>query len=179
MDNPDIGLQRGVVKLQAHRPAWSKAFKVEKAQLKTVLGNQPIEHVGSTAITGLDAKPIIDIAVAVESLAEAEKLIESLTALGYEYKGEAGTPGRRFFVKGPEEKRTVYLHFGLSDGEFGSLIKFRDILRVHPELVEKYNELKRALAAKFANDRKAYTSGKSEFIQRVLRDTRVDSAGPQ
>jgi GrpB-like predicted nucleotidyltransferase (UPF0157 family) len=168
MNNSSIGLQRGTVVLQSHHSTWNEAFEVEKAQLASVLGNRPIEHVGSTAIAGLDAKPIIDIAVAVESLAAADKLAQSLAALGYEYKGEAGTPGRRFFVKGPEAKRTFYLHCGLPDGEFGTLIKFRDTLRARPDRVAQYNELKRALAAKFADDRKAYTRGKADFIQNVL-----------
>lgn len=168
MKDAKLGLQRGIVILLRHQPAWSEAFKVEKSQLQTALGNLPIEHVGSTAVNGLVAKPIIDIAVAVDSFAEVERLIVPLSALGYEYKGEAGTPGRRLFVKGPAEKRTVYLHFGLPDGEYGSLIKFRDILRTRPDLIKAYNDLKQTLATKFAKDRKAYTSGKSELIQAVL-----------
>jgi GrpB-like predicted nucleotidyltransferase (UPF0157 family) len=177
MNNAHIGLQRGIVALVSHQSVWGNAFEVEKAQLRTILNSQPIEHVGSTAIPGLVAKPIIDIAVAVDSLARAEELAQPLAGLGYEYKGEAGIPGRRFFVKGPEANRTIYLHFGKTDGEFGSLVKFRDTLLRRPGLVVKYNSLKRSLAEKFAGNRKAYTSGKSEFIQRVLEDESVESAG--
>lgn len=169
MHNSDLGLQRGTVKLLPHQSAWHKAFAAEQARLQPILRGHQIEHVGSTAVPGLAAKPIIDIAVAVDSLTEAETFIQSLAALDYEYKGEAGTPGRRFFAKGPEQNRIIYLHFGLPAGEFGSLVKFRDALRSHPQLVAEYQTLKLSLAGKFPNDRRAYTRGKSEFIHKVLQ----------
>jgi GrpB-like predicted nucleotidyltransferase (UPF0157 family) len=177
MNDPNIGLERGKVKLIPHQSTWHNAFEAEKTRLRTILKNRPIEHVGSTAIAGLAAKPIIDIAIAIDSLAEAEELIQPLAKLDYEYKGEAGTPGRRFFVKGPDENRTVYLHFGKTNGEFGTLVRFRDTLLRRPDLIGEYNSLKRSLAEKFADNRKAYTSGKSEFIRKVLQDGLIDSAG--
>ena len=168
-----LGLQRGIVALISHRPEWKLAFEAEKAELRRILGpSLRIEHVGSTAVAGLDAKPIIDIAVAVTSLTDVDQYVESLRQLGYEYRGEAGVPGRRFFVKGPEEKRTTHLHFGEPDQEFASLVKFRDALRHNPRLVKQYSQLKGKLAQDFANDRKRYTSGKHDFIQKVLKEGR-------
>lgn len=129
-----------------------------------------IQHVGSTAIPGLVAKPIIDIAVALRQLEDVEKCIEPLERLGYEYKGDEGHPGSFFFAKGDPSRRTYYLHMVEWNSEsWRSYIRFRDCLRQHKEVAEEYAKLKRELARKSHGDRDLYTPGKAEFIASVLR----------
>jgi GrpB-like predicted nucleotidyltransferase (UPF0157 family) len=134
-----------------------------------------IQHVGSTAIPGLGAKPIIDIMVAISELADVEKCIGPLATLGYEFRGEAGIPGRLFFGKG--SPRTHNLHRVEGQGDFWrDLILFRDFLRTHPDEASRYYELKRRLAARFGADREAYAEGKTGFIESVLARARAAGA---
>ena len=129
-----------------------------------------IEHVGSTAIPGLAAKPVIDIVVSVTSLADDEAKISALSALGYDCRGENGIPGRLFFRKGLVEfKRTHHLHLvEVGHEQWVSMLAFRDYLRSHPGDAQRYESLKRALAEKFRDNRRAYTNGKAEFVHAVL-----------
>lgn len=156
--------------MMAYQQSWSNEFDTERMLLKDALGiiALDVQHIGSTAVPGLAAKPIIDIAIAVTSLMEVGQLIEPLRRLGYEDKGEAGVPDRRFFAKGPENSRTHYLHISPRGTEFSRLIKFRDVLRQRPELRKRYGRLKETLAGEFAEDRASYTSGKNTFIESVI-----------
>lgn len=163
----DIGLARGTVELMAHQTSWHELFKYEAALIKTALGDVPIEHVGSTAIPDLLAKPIIDMALCYDVKRTADSWIEPLSKLGYEYKGEEGVPNRLFFVKGPEGQRLFYLHV-VDDIEFKRLTDFRDKLKGSSQLVREYSDLKAALAKSYPDDRRAYTHGKDEFIKIVL-----------
>ncbi len=166
----DIGLKRGTVQLVPFKETWAEAFQVEKTALKSALGDNAvdIQHVGSTAIIGLTAKPIIDIAIAVPSLDIVEQLMTPLHKLGYDYTDEQGVPSRRFFAKGPESNRTHYLHISEANTEYKRLVFFRDSLNRNPELCQQYESLKRTLAAKFPSDRAAYTQGKNDFIKKIL-----------
>lgn len=166
----DVGLARGTVRLEPHNPEWDKVYQTEAKSLKDKLGDKVIgiQHVGSTAIPGLPAKPIIDIAVLVDDLEVAEQWVKSLSELGYWYKGkQPDMPDRRFFAKGPENNRTVYLHV-VNEAEFTRLISFRDKLTNNADLVKEYTELKQSLAEQYASDREPYTKAKNDFIQRVL-----------
>ena len=145
-----------------------KEKKMLQDALKDVIID--IQHVGSTAIPGLPAKPIIDIAVAVPHLSEkaVEKYIEPLRKLGYEYMKEE-RPREHLFVKGGEEKRTHYLHMvEFGDEAWKNYLLFRDYLRTHKKAVDEYARLKLELAEQFPNDRGSYTSGKEKFIEEVL-----------
>lgn len=168
-----IGLPRGTVTLSDYNNAWPLIFKNEAMQLQGIL-NIPlknIHHVGSTSIPGMRSKPIIDIAILAEDLAIAEKWEPPLRQLGYWYKGlQPDMPDRRFFAKGPEDNRTVYLHI-VNRGEFEKLIKFRETLRGDAKLAEQYATLKQELALANANDRANYTRQKNDFIQKVLSQT--------
>lgn len=108
-----IGLKRGTVKLVQHNPEWDKLFQTEKAKLLEVLHGliTDIQHVGSTAIRTISAKPIIDIAVLVKSLRQVVEYIAKIEAIGYQKKQE-NRRERLFFTKGPEENRVIYLHIG-------------------------------------------------------------------
>jgi GrpB-like predicted nucleotidyltransferase (UPF0157 family) len=166
------GLQRGVVLLEPHDPAWSAAFAAERDLLLAVLGRHivALEHVGSTAVPGVDAKPIIDIAVAVRDATLIGEWAPLLAPLGYTYFDDRSGIGDFFFAKGPEACRTVYLHAMTADsGNWCGYLRFRDRLRRDPGLRRAYTELKRDLAVKHAGKRNAYTDAKASFILGVIR----------
>lgn len=168
--NNTIGLKRGTVKLVPHNPEWDELFRAEKAKLLEVMCDIviDIQHVGSTAIPTILAKPIIDIAVLVKSLQEAEKYIEKIQALGYQKKQENRSE-RMFFTKGPEENRILYLHIGDVNTDYiKDMIVFRDCLIQNPDEAKRYAELKAELAKKFANNREPYTAAKERFVQEVV-----------
>lgn len=169
-----IGLVRGHVELAPYDPEWRRCFEAEKARLQAAIGPYVLEiqHVGSTSIPGMLAKPILDIAVAVASFEAARVCIPPIEELGYEYRGENGIPRRHFFVKG--DPRTHHLHVN----ELGSVawenhVLFRDALIRDPVLAEAYAALKVDLARRYPTDREAYTEGKALFIQRVLAQARI------
>ena len=166
----NIGLASGTVKLLPYSNNWQKQYEHEEAELKEVLQLEgaDIQHVGSTAVPGMPAKPIIDIAILVADLATAETWIPSLNKIGYEYKGiEPDLPDRRFFAKGPKTNRTVYLHI-VNEKEWNSLLKFRDLLRSNESAAKQYAQLKESLALKFPHNRLAYTMAKNEFISSII-----------
>ena len=167
-----IGLRRGTVRLVPYTSEWERLFEEEKGRLRSAIGDYAvdIQHIGSTAIPGLEAKPIIDIAIALRRLEDVEKCIEPLESLGYEYKGDEGYPGSFFFAKGDPSNRTHYLHVVERDSEaWKGYIRFRDYLRRHRRVAEEYAKLKRELARKSGGNRDLYTPGKAEFIERVLQ----------
>ena len=148
---------------------WPSLYEEERSRILDALGDAvlDIQHVGSTAVPGLGAKPVIDIMAGLRELALAEKCIQPLEDLGYEHRGEAGIPGRVFFGKG--SPRTHRLHMVERDSDFwNDLILFRDFLRAHPDEASRYYKLKKQLAARFGADREAYTEGKTPFIESVL-----------
>jgi GrpB-like predicted nucleotidyltransferase (UPF0157 family) len=168
-----IGLERGVVKLAPYTAEWKRLFEEEKARLQAAIGPYVLEiqHVGSTSIPGMMAKPILDIGVAVTSFEEARVCIQPIEQLGYEYRGEHGIPRRHFFVKG--DPRTHHLHMNEIDGrEWENQVLFRDYLIQHPGLAREYAALKVELAQRYPTDREAYLSGKEPFIERVLEMAR-------
>ena len=133
-------------------PQWPVLYEEEKGRILGVIGRRivAIEHIGSTAVRGLAAKPIIDIMVAVRHLIDAGECIEPLQSIGYEYvpEFEVEIPERRFFRKGPPEARTHHIHMIELTSEFwGRHLLFRDYLRTHPEAAQQYYQLKKELAA--------------------------------
>jgi GrpB-like predicted nucleotidyltransferase (UPF0157 family) len=164
-----IGLERDVVRLVPYSPEWARLFLEEERRLRALIGSYviDIQHVGSTAIPGMIAKPIIDIAIAIARFEEGERCVEPIESLGYEYRGEHGIPGRHYFVKG--DPRTYHIHVLEHDSrEWVKHIVFRDSLRQDRQAAKEYARLKRSLAEKHPNDRAAYTEGKTEFVAYVL-----------
>ena len=151
--------------------SWVAQFERERAVLDRLLApwrGGPIEHVGSTAIPGLCAKPVIDIMVAVTSLRESEPAKSALREAGYQY-AEYKTEVMHWFCKPSFAMRTHHLHlipFGAP--LWHDRLKFRDVLRADPVLAADYATLKLALASKFEFDREAYTEAKSAFVARIL-----------
>jgi len=165
------------VEIVPYDPVWSSLFELEAARLRAVLDPGlvvGIEHFGSTAVPGLAAKPIIDILVAVKSLAAARAtMVEPINALGYVYWAENPKPDRMFFVKGMPpygERRTHHIHITQPDGEMWQRrLAFRDYLRANPDEALRYGTLKRDLAARYPADRERYTDAKTEYVEEVHR----------
>ena len=159
--------------LVPHDPLWARRFDEERRLLQGVLGDQAlaIEHVGSTAIPGIDAKPLIDVLAAIPDIAAVPRFFEPLEALGYHYfpHDERRTPERRWFYKPNLAERTGHLHLVQAGSAWHrGCVAFRDRLRAHRDDRVRYEELKRALAARFPHDREAYTEGKAAFIAEII-----------
>jgi GrpB-like predicted nucleotidyltransferase (UPF0157 family)/ribosomal protein S18 acetylase RimI-like enzyme len=152
-------------------PTWPATFQQEHDRLlpELVECSARIEHIGSTAVPGLSAKPTIDIMVGVHRLSDARPCIARLESLGYDYlpEFEAVMPERRYF-RLRSKTASFNLHMVEQDGEFWKRhLAFRDHLRANPQVAEEYERLKRDLATHYASDREAYQSAKSAFIRSV------------
>jgi len=155
----------------AYDPSWPDEFARESARVLRAFGALAVaaEHIGSTAIPGLSAKPIVDIMIGVTSLADARPRTDAMAVLGYTYVPafEAQIPERLFFQRG--DPRTHHVHVVETQSAFWTRqIVFRDYLTKHPEVAHEYADLKRALALRFAEDRDGYTRAKTEFVHDVL-----------
>ena len=130
-----------------------------------------VEHIGSTSVPGLSAKPVIDVLVGADSIHSIEQKIDVLERIGYKYvaKYEDAFPMRRYFVRAADGSSRVNLHAVVLGSPFWvEHIAFRDALRSNPSLVSQYQELKGQLAVTFKDDRTSYTEGKATFIQAVI-----------
>lgn len=166
-----LGLKRGTVQIYEYNPLWAVQFEEEKQRLISALNGTvtDIEHVGSTAIPGLAAKPLIDMMAVVDVLADYLQYIKPLQNLGYEFMPERVFEDRIFLPKGPEEKRTHHLNLvEKGSRQWTDSLLFRDYLRSHPAKVKEYTIIKEGLAAMYPNDRENYTKGKAAFIEQVL-----------
>lgn len=171
-----LGLAREAVQVVPYQPEWALFFQEEAALLRSVLQESAlqVEHIGSTAIAGMEAKPILDILVAVTHLAQAKTFVSAIEALGYEYLPDEPPSDRLFFAKGPCSRRTHHLSLAEPTATFyRSMIMFRDYLRTHTQVAEAYRRLKRELAQKYPNQRALYTEGKGPFVERVLEPARA------
>ncbi len=153
---------------------WPNMFDVEKAKILSAVPHDIIvEHIGSTAILGLAAKPIIDIMIGTKDLSMANACIKPLEAIDYEYipQFEEKFPTRRFLHRGPNHPNQHYhLHMVVRDSDFWhDHLFFRDYLRTHKQAMMDYQTLKEDLANKYKNDVSGYCEAKSEFIQRILK----------
>lgn len=175
-----LGLPKGLVLLAPYRPEWAALFEEEAARLRSLMGAAAlaVEHVGSTSVEGLDAKPIIDLMVGVRNLEEARDWVPGIEALGYEFRPKDDIPTRIFFAKGPTTLRTHHLALAeVSSDYYQDHRLFRDYLRAHAEAREEYRTLKRRLAREFPHDRMAYTEGKADFIRQIIEAARRGAAG--
>lgn len=171
-----LGLKYGTVELTPYTEEWERAFLEERARLGEALSDMPceIEHVGSTAVPGLCAKPILDIAIGVPTGASLEPVFPALERLGYEYRGDAGSAGGHVFVRGYSPLvRTYHLHLvSRDDPQWERYLLLRDFLRQNPEACKAYLDEKRALANRYPANRMAYTDGKDEIVRRLLDEGR-------
>lgn len=165
-DEPAIG---DPIEVVDYDPAWPAAFEAERARLRIVFGGlaAAIEHVGSTAVRGLAAKPVIDILVGVQVLPLPERVMSDLASLGYEYRGEDDTPGEHFFRTNPRTRHLRVVELGSKS--WREPTEFRDHLRAHPDVARDYAALKQRLARLHRLDRAAYAEGKAGFIRSIVR----------
>jgi GrpB-like predicted nucleotidyltransferase (UPF0157 family) len=169
-----LGLNRKKVKLVKYQTTWETSFKQEKQAIQEKLGNEvlAIEHIGSTSIPGMTAKPIIDFMVAVNSINDYEKYIAPLKGLGYEFRRDYRNTHQEhvLFVKGAEDCRTHYLKLTQMDSDFWQEhILFRDYLINHPDLANEYQKLKEKLGKEYSSERAKYTESKAEFIKNIIK----------
>jgi GrpB-like predicted nucleotidyltransferase (UPF0157 family) len=152
-------------------PHWPALFESLRVEVAGALGDlaQTIEHVGSTAVPGLAAKPIIDIDVLLRSASDLSVCIERLAALGYEHRGDLGIPEREAFAAAPGRPAHHLYVCPHESREFRRHVAVRDYLRTHPSDASSYGELKRSLAVRYRDERSAYNDGKKEFIESLLR----------
>ena len=158
------------VEIAEYDPGWAAFFAARRDAIAAALGPlaQRIEHVGSTSVPGLAAKPIVDMDVVIAARDDLAPVIERLSGLGYLHEGDLGVAGREAFAA-PEGLPRHHLYVCAADSrELARHLAFRDYLRAHPEAVRAYAELKRSLAARQRDDREAYTSAKTEFVEQVL-----------
>ncbi len=154
--------------------AWPVLFKNERDRLLDLFPDEflAIEHIGSTAVPGLSAKPIIDILAGVDSISRADDLLEPLCRAKYATSMEynASLVGRRWLMRWAEGRRTHHVHLMVYGGEeWQRRLVFRNRLRVDTELAQRYEKKKCLWAAEFASDREAYTAAKGNFICEALR----------
>ena len=164
--------QRRIVELVEHDASWSELAQLEADRFRFLLGPTllRVHHIGSTAIPGIVAKPIVDLIPVVASLEELDAARSRIEALGYKWWGEYGLPRRRYCTLNDNRsgRRLVHAHFYADgDSEIERHIAFRDYLLAHPDIAREYEQLKLRLAAQFAEDINAYADAKTSWIRGV------------
>lgn len=168
-----LGLQRGSVILVESQEEWSNEFASEKKRLLGYLGRMivAIQHIGSTSVPGLVAKPIIDILVSVLKDVDFVDVKRILESHGYEYRENGSSEEKMLLVKGPAENRTHYVHVTHEGSRtWQETISFRNVLRSNRTIRKEYGKLKQRLAALYPFDRPAYTAGKESFIEQSIKN---------
>jgi len=160
------------IRIVSYDPSWPTRFQHEKTLLERALGawiTGGVHHVGSTAVSGLAAKPVIDILVGVHDLVSSRDCFGTLSEIGYQY-APYRSDEMHWFCKPHPSCRTHHLHLvPTGSRRYRAELAFRDVLRSRPDLAEDYANLKRVLAADHEHDREQYTLKKTEFIQNALR----------
>jgi GrpB-like predicted nucleotidyltransferase (UPF0157 family) len=159
-----------VVTLRPYSPEWVAAGEAERHRLLSALGrwSSDVEHVGSTAVPGLAAKPIIDICVGVADLAHADEMAGAMVTPGYDYPGDVGIPEDRVFGRSPGWRTHLVHVVVLGGARWNAYIRFRDALRADAALRAEYEAVKQQLALVHHDDRFTYTQRKAAFVERVL-----------
>ena len=167
-----LGLESGVVRVVPYDAAWPELFAEESARIAAAVrarGAPPLalEHVGSTSVPGLAAKPILDILGGHRAEVPAAAYVAALADAGYVHRGDRGLPGREFFRRG--EPRSHHVHLtAIGGAHWREYLAFRDALRADPALLAAYAALKEALALRHPRDRERYIEGKTAFVRRVV-----------
>jgi GrpB-like predicted nucleotidyltransferase (UPF0157 family) len=160
------------VSVVEYRPAWQAMFEEERQLIEAALGGAPakVEHIGSTSVVGLAAKPIIDIMIGLPDFSVADDLVPLIEAFGYRYfrKYEDEMPFRRYFAKDLSGVRTHQIHMVEAGSEFWERhLLFRDYLRQNPPAATEYAALKRRLAEREWTDVNEYADAKTEFVRDI------------
>ena len=159
----------------SYNPNWKDMYKEESEKIKNILSDIiiNIHHIGSTAIPGIKAKPVIDILVEVKDIEGVDQYNHKMKELGYEAMGEYGIPKRRFFRKG-RIKRTHHVHmFQVGNEEIEKHINFKEYLIAHPDKAREYLKLKEKLVDKYTYNVENYTNSKSDFIKEIDKKAKL------
>jgi GrpB-like predicted nucleotidyltransferase (UPF0157 family) len=161
------------VLLVAYDPLWPLEYAAEADRIAHACDDLPfrLEHIGSTAVPGVGARPVIDIAMGIPPNAKRHEYSAALRQLGYEHRGTDGVPGRDYFVRGSPRSHHVHL-VSWSSSLWNDWLLFRDELRANPEVAREYDGLKRELSATFADEPREYSDAKGSFVRAVLRRAR-------
>jgi len=160
------------IRIVDHDPAWPGLAEAEVRAIRGVLGDVAVrvEHVGSTAVPGLAAKPILDLQLSVDALEPPERYAQPLKRLGYVFVPTDDPPGYPLYAKPPERPRTHHLHVCVAGSEHELRhVAVRDFLRAHPDETARYEAVKRDLAARHPRDRLAYIAGKEAYVTALER----------
>ena len=164
-----LGLAEGTVVLVDHHADWSQAYDHAAHAIATALPGVTLAHIGSTAVTGLCAKPVLDLMLGLTDLAQHTACIAPLAGLGYQHHGEYGIAGRHYFTHHQSGLCTHHLHMVVVDSPFWrEHLAFRDGLRNNPALRADYAALKQVLARQYPTDSRAYAGAKTEFVRAAL-----------
>jgi GrpB-like predicted nucleotidyltransferase (UPF0157 family) len=167
-----LGLKRGTVVVASYDPRWRALFEDTREELTAALGPSILEvhHVGSTAVPGLCAKPILDVMVSIPDFNRATQLFPRLASLKFELRPDEEIADRHYFRRPPGGAlRTHHLSLAEPTSRYHIVtIAFRDALRTNPELAAAYGRLKLDLAERYPLDRQAYIEGKTQFVTEVL-----------
>lgn len=174
MEHSRMGLKRGMVTLMPYQEEWKENAESAIEKLKQLLGDAAvdIQHVGSTAISSIHVKPILDLVVGVRRLDDILPYVELLKQHHIIFRGK-DTPGQFLFVIGDfeEDTRTHHIHVVKWNGtQWKHYIHFRDYLNTYPEKSKLYEDCKKRLALQFSADRKQYTAGKQDLIEQLLKE---------
>lgn len=159
------------VRVVPYNKQWPALYELERERIVAVLADEivSVNHIGSTSIPGMSAKPIIDILLEVKDISKIDDYNDKLIELGYEPRGELGIPGRRYFSREePKDVRTHHIH-SFQSGNIGleRHLAFRDYMIAHPDDAKIYSELKRVLARRFQWDVDGYVLGKHLYMERM------------
>jgi GrpB-like predicted nucleotidyltransferase (UPF0157 family) len=158
------------VRLVPYDSTWPLEFSAEADRIAHACQDLPLklEHIGSTSVPGLAAKPVIDILAGRPGNVSGERYVATFKGIGYEHKGAFGIPGRNYFRRGSPRTHHVHLVSWSSDLWRDHLL-FRDYLRSHADIAREYETLKRELATLYLHDREQYTDAKGPFIRSIVR----------
>ena len=163
------------IEVMDYDPSWPEQFAEIAARVRAAFAGGPlidVEHVGSTSVAGLAAKPIIDLNVIVPAQEDIPESITRLATLGYVYEGDKGIPGRHAFLWPPGTARHHLYVCACGNAEHRRHLLFRDYLRANGDEAQRYGALKRDLAGRYRSDRAAYNDGKTDFVEAVLKKAR-------
>ena len=166
----NIGLFRETVALEPHNPEWEIIADQTIQSLKQILGDtaSDIQHIGSTAIRNIDAKPIIDLVIGVSDFSKLLAKNQILAEAGFLYRGQ-DHPDQHLYICGDKQFVTHHIHAVIYCAEsWNNYVNMRDYLNTHPAEAQAYCKLKQMLAKQYANDRKTYTAMKADMIRQIL-----------
>jgi GrpB-like predicted nucleotidyltransferase (UPF0157 family) len=169
-----IGLKNDTVQIVPYDSEWKNLFEIEKDKISKIFGNSiiGIEHVGSTSVEGLIAKPIIDVTVGINDYIEnIAGIVSGFVKNGYKDKGDQKDDGGYLIAKEENDITTFHIHIvEYGAGLWEIYLSFRDKLRTDPRIFKEYTELKTSLAKKYSGERLKYTKSKDQFIKSIFND---------